>query len=114
MEVVQQIGIDLALGRRARDGPTVVEDALRYRHRFGRGPELGMGACFFGQLGESVLDSLQIRQDQLGVHGADVRLGIDTPVDMDHVIVMKDPDHLADGIALPDGSEELVAQPFAL
>jgi hypothetical protein len=65
---------------------------------------------FLGQLGQAVLDRLQVGQDQLGVHRRDIALGIDPAVDVDHIVVVEDPDHLADGIALPDGGQELVAQ----
>ena len=38
--------------------------------------------------------------------------GIDPGVDVDNVVVVKGPHHLADGVGLPDGGEELVAQTF--
>ena len=41
-------------------------------------------------------------------------IGIDPAVDMDHVVVVKDADHLADGVTLPDGGQELVPQSFPL
>ena len=73
-----------------------------------------MGPRFLGQLGQPVLHRLQIGQDQFRVHRGDVGLGIDPTVDMDHVVVVKDPDHLADGVAFPDGRQELVAQSLPL
>ena len=76
--------------------------------------ELGAGPRFLGQFGQAVLDRLQVGQDQLRVHRGDVRLGIDPAVDVDHVVVVEDPDDLADGVALPDGGQELVAQPLPL
>ena len=62
----------------------------------------------------SVLDGLQIGQDQLGVDGLDVVGRRDAPVDMDDVRVGEHPDHLADGIALANGGQELVAQALPL
>ena len=106
--------IDLALGRRARDGASLVEDPLGHGHGLGRGLQLGVRPGLLGQLGQAVLHRLQVGQDQLGVDGADVGLGIDPAVDVDDVVVVEDPDHLADGVALADGGQELVAQALAL
>ena len=108
------MGIDLALGRRARDGAALVEDAFGHRHGLGRGLQLGVGPGLLGQFGQAVLDRLQVGQDQLRVHRGDVGFGIDPAVHVDHVVVVEDPDHLADGVALADGGQELVPQPLPL
>ncbi len=78
-------------------------------HRY----QLRLLAGLLGQLGQPVLDRLEIGQDQLGVDGLDVVDGRDLAVHMDDIGVGEDPDHLADGIALADGGQELVAQPLA-
>ena len=102
--------IDLALGRRARDGAALVEDAFGHAPRPRRWTSARGGPGLPSPAGQTVLDRLQVGQDQLGVHGGDVGFGIDPTVDVDHIVVVEDPDDLADGVALADGGQELVPQ----
>src|SRR5699024_956045 len=65
------------------------------------------------QAGYRPFQGLQIGQDQLGVDRLDVPAGLDTAADVGDVDVLEDPNDLADGMALPDVGEELVAQPLS-
>ncbi len=67
-----------------------------------------------GQPGQPLLDRLEVGQDQLGVHRLDVAGRVDAGVDVDDVVVVEGAHHLADGVGLPDGSQELVPQPLPL
>jgi hypothetical protein len=55
-----------------------------------------------------------VGQDQLGLDHLDVRARIHPAVDVHHVVVGEDPDHLTYGVALADVGQELVAQPGPL
>ena len=63
---------------------------------------------------DRLLQGLHIGEDQLGLDDFDIRAGVDLAVDVDDIVIGEDPDHLTDGVALADVSQELVAQPGAL
>mmetsp|Transcript_24982 Transcript_24982/g.57743 ORF Transcript_24982/g.57743 Transcript_24982/m.57743 type:complete len:419 (-) Transcript_24982:19-1275(-) len=52
----------------------------------------------------------EVRQGQLEVDDLGVAHGVDRAVDVDHVLVVEASDHVDDGVALSDVSEELVAE----
>ena len=110
VEVAQHRGVDLPRRRRGGDGPTLAQDPLRLRHRSEHRFERWRGFGLLHHPGQAVLDRLQVGQDELGVDGLDVAGRVDPGVDVDHVVVVEGAHHLAHGVALPDGGEELIAQ----
>ena len=64
--------------------------------------------------GQPLLDRLEVGQDELGVDRLDIARRIDPGVDVDDVVVVEGAHHLADGVGLADGGQELVAQAFPL
>ena len=71
-------------------------------------------AGFFLQSRDGLLQGLNIGDHQLGLDHLDIRAGVHLAVDVDHIVVGEDPDHLADRVALADVRQELVTQPGAL
>ena len=61
-----------------------------------------------------VLQSLQIRQNQLGINGLHVRGRINLAVHMNHVWVIKRAHHLRDCVCLTNIRQELIPQPLTL
>ena len=110
----EQREVHLAGRRRARDGAALAEDALRRGDGVGGRPVGRRGAGLLDQPGQAVLHGLEVGQDQLGVHRLDVGRRVDPGVDVDDVVVVEGPHHLADGVGLADGGQELVAQPLPL
>ena len=76
--------------------------------------ECGLLADFLRQLLQTVVDRLQVGEDELGVDGLDVVDGRDPALHVDDVGIVEDTHHLADGVALADGGQELVAEALAL
>ena len=115
MQVAQQRDVDFARRRRARDGAARrrgCASAAATASTVGLSVGVALGlAC---QPGQPLLHRLQVGQDQLGVHRLDVARRIDPGVDVDDVVVVEGAHHLADGVGLADGGQELVAQPLPL
>ena len=96
------------------DGLPAVEHLLRLAHGLELGHDVLLDPRLLLQPRDGLLDRLQVGEDQLGVDGLHVVLRRDAPVDVHDVVVLEDPDDLADGVAVADVREELVAQPLAL
>ena len=79
-----------------------------------RGPPILVRARFLLQPRHRPLQCLHVGQDELGLDHLDVGFGIDSTVDVSHIIVGEDAHHLADRIALTDVGEEFVAKTCAL
>jgi hypothetical protein len=73
-----------------------------------------VGARFLLQPRHGLLERLHVGEDQLGLDHLDVGCRVDLAVDVYDVVVGKHPDHLADGVALADVGQELVAKPGSL
>ena len=56
---------------------------------------------------------MHVGEDEFGLDDLDIGFRVDLAVDVDDVVVRKDPDYLADGIALADVSQELVTETSA-
>jgi hypothetical protein len=66
------------------------------------------------QVGDALLEAVEVGEHQLGLDDFSVRDRIDPPLDMGDVAALEAAQHMDDGLDLPDVGEELVAQPFAL
>ena len=60
------------------------------------------------------LQRRQVGECELGVHGGDVPGRVDAPRHMGDIRILEAPDHVSDGLRLPDVGEELVAEALAL
>ncbi len=114
MQIGEQTRVDLAGRRRARDRATVGQESLGRGDGIDRRLEVGLALGLAHQLGQPLLHCLEVGQDQLGVHRLDVAVRIDARVDVDDVVVVEGAHHLADGVGLADGRQELVAQPLSV
>ena len=56
----------------------------------------------------------EVREPQLGLHGLDIAEWIYAPGHVEHVGILETPDHMQQGVHLPDLREEPVAQPLPL
>ena len=63
---------------------------------------------------QGLVQRLQVGEDQLGLDDLDVGARIDMSVDVHDVVVGEHPHDLADGVALANVGQELVAQPRTL
>ena len=63
---------------------------------------------------EPLLDDLEVRYDDLHLDRLHVAHGVYACVDMGHVGALEAPDHVGDGVDLPDLAEEPVAQALTL
>src|SRR5579872_2930570 len=112
MQVGQRAGVKLIddLG----DHASLVEGIVRLLHFDQGGARRAAAAGLTLESHERLVDRLQVGQDELGLDGGDVAGRVDLAVDVDDVIVVEDPNDLADRIGLANRGEELIAQAFAL
>ena len=66
------------------------------------------------QVYEPLFDAVQIGEHEFGLDDFGVFNRVNAPFDMGDVVVFKAAQHVGDGVAFTDVSEELVAEPFAL
>src|SRR5579875_1173686 len=104
--------VELAGGGGGRDGDALVQQAPGQGHRGHDRAHRRVAARLAGQAVQPVVDGLDVGQDQLGVDRLDVARRVDPPFYVDDVVVGEGPHHLADGVGLADGGQELVAQPL--
>ena len=74
-----------------------------------------LGRCLvhpgnFCGFGNSPLQNLQIRKNQLQVDGLDISGRVNASVHMDYIGILKTAHHMNDGVHLPDICQKLVAQ----
>src|SRR5699024_5722848 len=60
--------------------------------------------------GPSLLQGLEISEDEFGVDRVDIVAGTDLAVDVNDVVIDESPDDLADGVGFADIGQELIAQ----
>ena len=111
VEVVKRIEVELTCC--GDDGATLVEHLTGGLDRRDQRGELGILTGLLLELRQPGVDRLEVRQDQLGVDGLDVRHGVDRTVDMDHIVVDEGAHDLANRIGLSNRGQELVAETFA-
>ncbi len=114
VEVGEQPGVDLAGCGGRGNGAPAVQDLAGLLGGAQCRRQIRLLAHVLGQSRQPVVDGLQVGEDELGVDGLDVVRRVDAAVDVDHVGVLEDADHLADRVALPDGRQELVPEPLPL
>ena len=61
-----------------------------------------------------LLDTREVSQSKFGGDGLQVFNGVDAAVDVDHILIVKTPHDIHNGIGLTNIGKELIAQPFAL
>ena len=89
-----------------------VERLLDHR-RLGRGFLVAaLGALL--EVGQALLEAVEVGQHQLGLDDLGVAHRIDAARDVGDVAVLEAAQHVGDGVDLADVGEELVAQAFAL
>lgn len=112
-------GRALLIGHLHRDGTVALVQPLNQTlcHRK-LGGELGVALGFLLEFGKLLFERLNIGQDELGHDGLGIARRVDElarVIGLAHDIrVLEVTDHLADGIALADVGQELVAQACAL
>ena len=114
MQIAQQRDVHLALRCRLGDGAAGTENAFGGGDRVDGRPEGRVTLCLTRQPRQPLLDRLQVGQDQLGVDRLDVACRVHPRVDVDDVVVVEGAHHLADGVGLANGRQELVAQALPL
>ena len=67
-----------------------------------------------GHLGYAALQHLQIREDELQVDGLYIAHRVNAPVHVHHIVIIEAPDHMDNGVALPDVGQELISQALTL
>src|SRR5699024_7856771 len=77
-----------------------------------------LGGCalaldFLLDPGPSLLQGLEISEDEFGVDRVDVVAGTDLAVDVDDIVIDESADDLADGVGFADIGQELIAQALA-
>ena len=112
VELAQQCRVNL--GARGKERGALVEERLGRERRLVNRFALLVVSRLFLQARDGLLQRLHVGEDQLGLDHLDVRAGVDLSVDVDDVVVGEDSNHLADGIALANVGQELVAQAGAL
>ena len=71
-----------------------------------------LGAFF--EVGDALFQTFEVGQHQLGLDDFEIGERIDPALDVGHIPVLETARDKGHGVAVADGGEELVAEPFAL
>ncbi len=83
-----------------------------HQHGVFRGRVLVAALDLFRDAFAALPHRLEIREHQLGIDDLDVADRIHRPRHVQHILIVKAPHHLHDGVDLADVRQELVAEPF--
>ena len=96
------------------DWLAVVQGVVNFLQLISQRLQFGIGASFFVQAGQALLDGLQVGQHQLGVDDINVFLRIVLVIDVRDVGVIEGTHDVSDGIGAADVGQELIAEAFTL
>ena len=114
VQLLQMSQLQLRVLRTRNDGVTILQDLLRGLVGLQLSGVTLLNLHSLLQTRNSVLQSLQVRQNQLSVNGLHIGGGVDLAVHVNDVRVIKRTHHLRDSVRLTNVREELITQALTL
>ncbi|BAI64405.1 UDP-N-acetylglucosamine enolpyruvyl transferase [Rothia mucilaginosa DY-18] len=114
VQLLQVSQLQLRILRTRNDGVTILQDLLRSLISLQLSGVTLLNLHSLLQTRNSVLQSLQVSQNQLSVNGLHIGGGVDLAVHVNDVRVIKRTHHLRDSVRLTNVREELVTQALTL